>query len=417
MTALLSRMTLLLAIGIGSLSGPTAGQWQPAPGPLLTRWAADVSPDRALPEYPRPQLVRRDWLTLNGLWDYAIRPRAEAVPTAFDGRILVPFPVESALSGVMKKVGETNRLWYRRTFEMPGAWRGRRTLLHFGAVDWEATISVNGREVGTHRGGYDGFTIDVTDALRPSGPQELVVSVWDPTDAGTQPRGKQVSNPRGIWYTSVTGIWQTVWIEPVAATSIAGLTIVPDIDAGVVRVSALPGGAGYDVTVTAVALDGPREVGRATGRPGDALAIRVPNARLWSPDAPFLYDLRVTLSRGATTLDEATSYFGMRKTSLCNDGAGTPRMCLNNAPLFQVGPLDQGWWPDGLYTAPTDEALRDDIEVTKRLGFNMARKHVKVEPDRWYYWADRLGLLVWQDMPSTTYRGERAPDSAQQFER
>jgi Glycosyl hydrolases family 2, sugar binding domain/Glycosyl hydrolases family 2, TIM barrel domain/Glycosyl hydrolases family 2 len=390
--------------------------WHPAAGPLMTRWATDVSPDRVLPEYPRPQLARSDWLNLNGLWDYAIRTRAEGMPAAFDGRILVPFPVESALSGVMKTVGEANRLWYRRTFEVPRAWNGRRTLLHFGAVDWEATVYVNGREVATHRGGYDGFTVDVSDALRPAGPQELVIGVWDPTDAGTQPRGKQVARPRGIWYTSVTGIWQTVWIEPVPAGAIDALMLVPDIDAGVLNVTATVSGVAPDVTVLAVARDGSREVGRARGRPGESFPLPVPNARLWSPDSPALYALEVTLDRGGRPADAVTSYFAMRKSSLCKDEGGTLRLCLNNTPLFQVGPLDQGWWPDGLYVAPTDEALRSDIEVTKRLGFNMARKHVKVEPDRWYYWADTLGLLVWQDMPSTVVRGARTPASAAQFE-
>jgi hypothetical protein len=326
--------------------------------------------------------------------------------------------VESALSGVMAKVGEASRIWYHRTFTVPSGWRGRRTLLHFGAVDWEAEVAVNGKVIGTHRGGYGEFTFDVTGALKPSGPQEVVVAVWDPTDTGTQPRGKQVNKPGSIWYTSVTGIWQTVWMEPVPEQAIESLTITPAIEAGVVNVGAIVSSAAETSTVIAIALDGSREVGRATGRPGQTFAVPVPNAKLWSPDSPALYTLRLTLSgsRTGSAPDEVTSYFGMRKTSLCKDDAGVLRMCLNNKPLFQVGPLDQGWWPDGLYTAPTDEALKYDIEVTKQLGFNMARKHVKVEPDRWYYWADRLGLLVWQDMPSTTLRGQRPADSAQQFE-
>ena len=399
-----------------ALAASGASQWQPAAGPLMTRWAAEVSPARTLPEYPRPQLVRRDWQNLNGLWEYAVRPRTEAAPSSFDGRILVPFPIESALSGVMKKVGESNRLWYRRSVDVPAAWRGRRTQLHFGAVDWESTVYVNGREAGSHKGGYDAFTIDITDALTPEGPQELTVAVWDPTDTGTQPRGKQVNNPRGIWYTSVTGIWQTVWLEPVPDASINALTLVPDIDNGVLNITVALPRASQGVTVRAIALDGTRDIGRAAGQPGTPFTLALPNAARWSPDSPKLYHLRVELLRGASVVDEVTSYFGMRKTSLCKDGYDVLRLCLNNAPLLQVGPLDQGWWPDGLYTAPTDAALRYDIEVTKRLGFNMARKHVKVEPDRWYYWADTLGLLVWQDMPSTSLRGDRQPDSARQFE-
>jgi hypothetical protein len=411
---------LLTVLGAPVAPRQAEAPWRPAAGPLMTRWAKDVSPDRALPEYPRPQLVRKEWRNLNGLWEYAIRPRLDAQPATFDGRILVPFPVESALSGVMKKVGETNRLWYRRTFEIPAAWRSTRTLLHLGAVDWDATVSVNGREVGTHRGGYGEMTFDISRVLTPAGPQELVVAVWDPTDTGTQPRGKQVNRPGSIWYTSVTGIWQTVWLEPVPERAIDALTLVPDIDAGVLNVTAASsGGAAANEAVIAVAFDGAREVGRAVGRPGESFRLPVPNARRWSPDSPALYNLKITLAgnaRGGAPIDEVTSYFAMRKTSLCKDDAGRERLCLNNAPLFQVGPLDQGWWPDGLYVAPTDEALRSDIEVTKRLGFNMARKHVKIEPDRWYYWADTLGLLVWQDMPSTTLRGARPADSAQQFE-
>jgi hypothetical protein len=412
----LSRLLTFILAGIAGVALSAQPQWQPAAGPLMTRWAAEVRPGRVLPEYPRPQRVRADWQNLNGLWDYAIRPRAEATPAVFDGRILVPFPIESALSGVMKKVGETNRLWYRRTFDVPATWRGRRTLLHFGAVDWDTTVYVNGRETGSHKGGYDAFTVDITDALTATGPQELVLAVWDPTDTGTQPRGKQVNNPRGIWYTSVTGIWQTVWLEPVPETSISDLTLVPDIDTGVLRVTATASRLTPGVTVRAIALDGPREIARTSGQPGVPFSIALPNAARWSPDSPKLYDLKVSLLRDSAAIDEVTSYFGMRKTSLCKDGTDTLRLCLNNAPLFQVGPLDQGWWPDGLYTAPTDDALRYDIEVTKQLGFNMARKHVKMEPDRWYYWADRLGLLVWQDMPSTSLRGERPPDSARHFE-
>jgi hypothetical protein len=412
-------LALVAVLVAPAAPGSTVDQWQPAAGPLMTRWARDVSPDQALPEYPRPQLVRTEWLNLNGLWDYAIRPRLDAQPAAFDGRILVPFPVESALSGVMKKVGETNRLWYHRTFDVPRAWNGKRTLLHVGAVDWEATVYVNGQDVGTHRGGYSEMTFDITRVLKPTGFQDVVVAVWDPTDTGTQPRGKQVNRPNGIWYTSVTGIWQTVWLEPVPDVAIDALILVPDIDAGVLNVTAVPSGAAPDSAVIAVALDGAREVGRASGRPGESFRLPVPNAKRWSPDSPALYNLTITLARnarGGAPIDEVTSYFAMRKISLGKDAAGTVRLCLNNTPLFQVGPLDQGWWPDGLYTAPTDEALRSDIEVTRQLGFNMARKHVKVEPDRWYYWADRLGLLVWQDMPSTSLRGTRTAESAQQFE-
>jgi hypothetical protein len=348
-------------------------------------------------------MSRPEWINLNGLWDYAIRPKDEQRPGKADGKILVPFPVESALSGVMKAVKPDQRLWYRRTFALPGSQGGKRWLLHFGAVDWEATVGVNGKIVGQHRGGYDPFTIDITDALVPEPVQELVVSVWDPTDQGSQPRGKQVLKPGGIMYTANTGIWQTVWLEPVPETRIDALETVPDVDGGEVRVTARLVGPEAGATVHVWAFDGDREVGSAEGPASTALRIKIPGPKLWSPDHPFLYDLRVSAAG-----DEVKSYFGMRSIAIGKDEAGVTRLQLNGKPLFQLGPLDQGWWPDGLYTAPTDEALKFDIEIIKRFGFNMIRKHVKVEPERWYSWCDRLGILVWQDMPSGDNRGAEA---------
>ncbi len=386
---------------LASHPGPTTGGATPLqpPATLLTRWAAEVTDDRVLPDYPRPDLVRRDWRNLNGPWEYAIRDRGADRPASFDGTILVPFPVQSRLSNVARAVKDTERLWYRRTLRAPSA-SDRRWLLHFGAVDWEATVWVNGRRIGDHRGGYDPFTFDITDALRPDGDQELVVSVWDPTDRGEQPRGKQVLEPKSIWYTAVTGIWQTVWLEPVPTTYITGLQIRPDVDAGEVRVridaaSAAPASGRLTASVNVERADG-SGVGVIDAAAGDTVSIRIPQARLWSPDDPYLYRLRVRLTSG----DSVESYFGMRKIAVQPDATGVKRLFLNGRPLFEYGLLDQGWWPDGLYTAPTDEALRSDIETTKRLGFNLIRKHVKVEPARWYYHADRLGVLVWQDMPS-----------------
>ena len=313
-----------------------------------------------------------------------------------------------------------DRLWYRRTFTVPAAWRKGRVLLHFGGVDWEARVWVNGKEVGVHRGGYDPFTFDITDALKPGeAEQELVVGVFDPTDKGDQPRGKQVLRPRGIWYTAVTGIWRTVWLEPVPRRHIAGLVLVPDVDGSAleVRVVAAGGAKGLEARLTASA-DG-KPVGEATAKPaadGSALVARVPvpKPRLWSPDDPFLYDLEVELVQGDRVVDTVSSYFGMRKVEIGKGPDGKTRILLNGRFVFHMGPLDQGWWPDGLYTAPTDEALRYDIEMTRRLGFNCARKHVKVEPERWYYWCDRLGLMVWQDMPSGN---NRSPEGKKQFER
>ncbi len=362
---------------------------------LRTRWAADVSPTSPLPEYPRPQMVRGDWQSLNGRWQYAIVPKNAGRPATWDGEVLVPFPVESQLSGVQRAVGPEQVLWYRRTVSGPRLAPGERLLLHFGAVDWQATIWVNGTEVGRHEGGYDPFTLDVTDALG-AGPQELVVSVWDPSDAGNQPRGKQVRRPGGIWYTAVTGIWQTAWLERVPGTYITHLVTVPDLDLGTLRVDADVAGATPGTVVTARAIGRGGTVATGSAPAGGTIVLHIDRPRPWSPDDPYLYDLTVSLSSG----DSVRSYFGMRKIAVAADRDGKKRLFLNNRPLFEYGMLDQGWWPDGLYTPPTDAAMAHDIVTMKALGFNMIRKHVKVEPARWYRLADSIGMLVWQDMPS-----------------
>ena len=399
-----------LALGAARCVG---AEWKPAKGPLMTRWAKDVSPEKAWPEYPRPQMVRKEWKNLNGLWQYADAKEGEEAPCGkdLDGRILVPYPIESALSGVMKHV---DRLWYRRAFEVPKPWAGKRVLLHFGAVDWEATVYVNGKKVGDHRGGYDAFSFDVTDALKKDGAQELVVGVFDPTDQGDQARGKQVLKPGGIMYTPTTGIWQTVWMEPVPDGHIADLVITPDVDGKCVRVKVNAAGNADGLEVAAVAISGDKQVGKESGKAGEELRIPLSGVQLWSPDDPFLYGLEVEVRRDGKVVDAVTSYFGMRKIEMGKDDKGITRMLLNGKFVMQVGPLDQGFWPDGIYAAATDEALRYDVEITRKLGFNMSRKHVKVEPDRWYYWADRLGLLIWQDMPSAN---NRTPESKKQFEK
>lgn len=390
------KLVLTLLALFAVFSSRAAGEWKMGDGPLKTRWAEEVSPEKAWAEYPRPQMARTDWTNLNGLWQYSIRSNDEAQPPDWDGEILVPFPVESALSGVMKGVQPDEFLWYRRTFEAPKLAKDQRLLLHFGAVDWSSAVYVNGKIVGKHTGGYDPFSFDITDALH-EGENEIVVQVADPTDTGGQPRGKQVLKPHGIMYTAVTGIWQTVWLEKVNKTYIESLKITPDIDAGKVKIE-VTSSAPAEVKVQG-AFDGKR-VAEAKGKSGEAIELEVPDARLWSPDSPNLYDLRVTLVDGDKKLDEVSSYFGMRKIEVKKDEAGINRLWLNNEVVFQYGPLDQGWWPDGLYTPATDEAMKYDIEMTKKFGMNMARKHVKYECPRWYYWCDKLGLLVWQDMPA-----------------
>lgn len=373
--------------------------WQPAAGRLKTPWTDEVSPTNALPEYPRPQLVRPDWVNLNGLWQFAVVPADAEQPADWQGEILVPYPIESDLSGVTKRVQPDERLWYRRTFERPKLADGGRLLLHFGAVDWKCTAWVNGQEVGQHTGGFDPFSFDVTDALQ-EGENELVVAVADPTDAGGQPRGKQDLNPRGIWYTPVTGIWQTVWLEPVPAKYVKSLKITPRVDVEALEVVVTPSAAADGSRVRLTASEQGKQIAQLEGKAGEALSVPMKDAKLWTPDMPQLYDLKVELLNGGQAVDSVDSYFAMRKIEVAKDDEGILRLMLNGEPLFQYGPLDQGWWPDGLYTPPTDAALKYDVEMTKKFGMNMARKHVKVEPARWYYWCDKLGLLVWQDMPS-----------------
>ncbi|MGH7952081.1 MAG: sugar-binding domain-containing protein [Limisphaerales bacterium] len=389
---------LISSVFISARAGEIVA-WHPAKAPLMTRWAAAVSPTNALPEYPRPQLVRPDWMNLNGLWDYAITPDSVNELPKFAGKILVPFPVESALSGVMTNFNEYSKLWYHRKFSVPESWRGRRVRLHFGAVDWRCEVWVNGHEIGRHQGGYDAFTFDITDALQWNNTNDISVCVTDPTE-GDQPRGKQSRKPEGIFYTSTSGIWQTVWLEPVPEICIDHLKSTPDIDAKSLRLWVAANNFSDNLRVEAVASVAGKEVGRVTGLANAELILKLPDPHLWSPDDPFLYDLKVTLKDGDKILDSVSSYFGMRKIALRKDGQGITRIALNDQFVFQVGTLDQGFWPGGIYTAPTDEALRSDIEFLKKAGFNLIRKHVKVEPDRWYYWCDKLGMLVWQDMPS-----------------
>jgi len=372
---------------------------------MKTRWHPDQP--TPLPEYPRPQMTRPAWLNLNGEWDYAILPKDSRAPQTWDGKILVPYAVESLLSGVQKSLLPEQRLWYRRTFPHPrplsrwerGAEGGVRVLLHFGAVDYECSVWINGKLIGSHRGGYLSFTFDITDALM-DGDNELLVSVWDPTDTGLQQRGKQVLSPKGIWYTPISGIWQTVWLEVVPKVSIEALKLTPDLDDQSVTVEVKVRGNAEGVRVEAEVTSGGEKISSGDAPASGQVRIGIPNPVAWSPSNPHLYDLRVRLVRDGQVVDEVGSYFAMRKFGLVKDAEGHLRFALNGEPLFLYGPLDQGFFPDGLYTPPSEEAMVFDIEYTRAIGCNMIRKHIKVEPLRWYYHCDRLGMIVWQDMPN-----------------
>jgi beta-galactosidase/beta-glucuronidase len=374
-------------------------QWKPEGNKIKTEWASKVDTNNVLPEYPRPIMERKEWKNLNGLWNYAIQEVGKSAPTKYDGQILVPFAVESSLSGVMKEVGAKNELWYNTTFSVESKWKDKNVLLHFGAVDWKTEVWLNGVKIGTHTGGYTPFSFDITPFITGK-TEQLTLKVWDPSNEGPQPRGKQVKNPEGIWYTPVTGIWQTVWIEPVNKKNISTIKTTPNIDQNVINMKPEVTGATFGDIFEVTVFDGAKAIASAKASVGENLKIVLNSPKLWSPESPFLYKTNVTLISNGKVVDQVKSYFAMRKIASKRDSNGVLRMQLNNKDYFQFGPLDQGWWPDGLYTAPTDEALKYDIIKTKELGFNMIRKHVKVESDRWYTHCDELGILVWQDMPS-----------------
>ena len=399
-------LTSIIAISIAIV---TSAQWSPAGKEIKSPWAEEVNPGNVLPEYPRPQMVRQAWSNLNGLWNYAITS-VEADDFTPEGQILVPFAVESSLSGVGRRITKENSLWYERTFVIPSKWKGKNILLHFGGVDWKSEVFVNGELVGEHKGGYDPFTYDITPYIKKSGKQTITVKVFDASDNSMQPRGKQCIVNTGIWYTPVSGIWQTVWIEPVGDTYIADYYPISDLqksqitvdvqtvgaqDGDMIKVQLLEGAVGYDpqkpsqtVLAEAITVEG-------------KAVLPVVNVKTWSPDNPYLYGIRISVLRKGKVLDTVEGYTAMRSIEAKKDSSPNryKRMALNGECLFQYGPLDQGWWPDGLYTAPCDEALKFDIVKTKEMGYNMIRKHIKVEPARWYYWCDVLGMMVWQDMP------------------
>jgi len=394
----------ILCLALFSAMNVFSQNWSMKTAPVMTKWAAQVDPNNVLPEYPRPIMEREDWMNLNGLWDYAIKPLNPMKPEKFDGKILVPFPVESALSGVMQKVGSNNDLWYERSFKVPSKWNGKNILLHFGAVDWKTDIYINDIKVGSHSGGFVPFYFDITPYLV-SGNQKLTVKVWDPTSDGYQPRGKQATNPEGIWYSPVTGIWQTVWLEPVNKKHITSVATVADIDKNSLKVDVSTQNTTPSDIVQVILKDKGKVISAMKAVAGESIEIYIPSPKLWSPNSPFLYDLEVSLFDKKNETDNVISYAAMRKISKKKGKDGIVRFQLNNEDCFHFGLLDQGWWPDGLFTAPTDEALVSDIIKTKEWGYNMIRKHVKTEPARWYTHCDRIGILVWQDMPN----GDESP--------
>jgi autotransporter-associated beta strand protein len=408
MTAQLVTNTLNQSIDLLVTAAPAGGMpWQPKQAPLMTDWARQVDPTNVLPEYPRPQMARSNWMNLNGVWQFQPAATNDPVPAGLNLAhvILVPFPMESALSGIMQYSAFS---WYRRTFTVPSTWAGQRIILHFDAVNWQSQIYVNGQSVEIHSGGYDPFSDDITPYLN-GGTNELIVRVYSPEDAGGEPRGKQTLYPAGIMFTSSSGIWQPVWLEPVPAASIGSIHLTPDIDNNRVLLNIACNGPTNDLRVNGYAFAGSNLVTSTTVLPGEDLYLNIRSPILWSPTNPYLYNLQVTLTSNSAPVDSITGYFGMRKISI---GAhnGFVKMLLNNQFTFEFGPLDQGYWPDGIYTAPTDSALQYDLRMDKTLGFNMVRKHLKVERQRWYYWADQLGILVWQDMPScNSYTGNPSP--------
>lgn len=382
---------LLVSLNVNAYSGP----WKMQPVPIQTRWATEVSPNNVHPEYPRPQMVRKNWTNLNGLWEYAITSWDGYPPAQFDGEILVPFPIESALSGVQRALLHTQRLWYKRSISKPSIKNNERVLLHFGAIDWKAAVYLNGKLIGSHLGGYDHFIFDITASLK-EGTNELIVSAYDPTNMGYNPHGKQTLRPRGILYTACSGIWQTVWMETVPSSYISSLEMTPDIDSDCLELKVFTEGIADEIE--AIATTEKNHVSLTRGRSSKLLELSIPNPHLWSPTDPFLYQLTIRLLHKGIVIDSVTSYFGMRKIEVRNDDRGIPRLFLNNQYTFHLGVLDQGYWPEGIYTPPTDSALLFDIQTIKSMGFNTIRKHVKVESDRWYHYCDKEGILVWQDM-------------------
>ncbi len=394
----MKRLIILLSLAIFSVIDVLA--WSPKGDHIMTRWGKSLTPETTWQRYPRPQLQRNDWQNLNGLWSCSVTSHdASLKSVAFDKEILVPFCIESSLSGLAEKFTPEDILWYKRTFSLDKSWKGKDIILHFGAVDYSCEVLVNGKSVGTHKGGNNSFSMNITEYVKFNGDNTLIVSVTDPTDAESDTRGKQILNPKGIWYTAVSGIWKTVWLEPVRKTHIESIVPMSDIKEGKVFFDAELASAKGGETLMIEVLDGNKIAGTYEGDAANA-AVTLKDPVLWSPDNPKLYSVKAVLKRGGKVLDEVNSYCALRKVSKIKDELGVSRIALNDEPIFQLGPLDQGWWPDGLLTPPSEEAMLFDMVELKKMGFNTIRKHIKVEPELYYYFADSLGIMIWQDMPS-----------------
>jgi len=385
-------------------------QYTPVTGQIMTRWADKVNSNNPYPQYPRPQMKRREWRSLNGLWEYSVTSSMDLIPSKYEGEILVPFCIESALSGVKKGIKPTDILWYHRMFSIPLEWHGNRIKINFGAIDWYCIVYVNRVKVGDHKGGYSSFSLDITSYVKWDTHNEIDISVYDPTNKGSQPRGKQILKPWAAFYTAVSGIWQSVWLEPVPNLYIDHVKITPHFDTEEIELSISEIDTRYELKNRPISLsitqmicevfDNGHLILSSSSQSMDSLKIRIPDPKMWSPQSPHLYDLKISLAIGNTRIDTIESYFGLRKVEVKKDEEGIPKIFLNNEEIFQLGVLDQGYFPDGLYTAPTAEALFYDVNVAKEIGLNMIRKHVKIEPDIWYHYCDKLGIIVWQDMPN-----------------
>lgn len=391
---------VLLNVGFW-LVAVSAMAWNIKGEKIKTEWAEKVTPDNVWQNYPRPQLKRTEWTNLNGLWKYSVTNLSEQKSNVkFQDEILVPFAIESALSGVAKSFTADDKLWYRREFTVNNATNGKQTILHFGAVDYECSVWINNKLVGTHKGGNNPFSFNITQSLKPTGKQIIEVSVTDPTDKESITRGKQQMNQFGIWYTPVSGIWQTVWVETVNATHIEKILPQANIAESTVRLNFDIANLKGDETLSVKILDNNKVIATANQKVSSDITIKIPNPELWSLATPKLYHFTVELSKKNVLLDKVSSYFAMREVAMNKDEAGYNRIFLNGNAVFQYGTLDQGWWPDGLLTPPSAEAMLSDMVQLKNMGFNTIRKHIKVEPALYYYYADSLGLMLWQDMPS-----------------